>query len=96
MHIESYNFSGTHIFCLREDQLEDILVQLNQMISFLSGSCRIPDNDSDSYVILDFEKNSLKISGQLGGSYSDNFMCFTFLADQTAAQLLADALCNLM
>ena len=90
--VKSYGFSGTHNFCIRKDNLQERVNELKKMSNSLVGICKIEDADSDAHIHLLFEGRNLKITGQLGGSYEDNFMKFSFLADQTVTELFADVL----
>lgn len=90
--IKSYGFCGTHDFCIHTEELEEYIQCLRHMNDSLSGECKIIDVDSDAYILLGFEGKKLNVSGQLGGSYEDNFMKFSFCADQTLIMLLLDAL----
>jgi len=90
--VKSYGFSGVQNFCIRKDNLQERIKELIMMSDSLSGECKIEDTDSDSYIYLLFEGRGLKVTGQLGGSYNDNFIKFSFLADQTLAQLFAASL----
>ncbi len=90
--VKSYGFSGSHEFCMRNEQIKENISNLKTLDDTLLGQCRIADIDSDAYISLEFENRDLKVYGQLGGSYNDNCMKFSFLADQTLIKLLIDAL----
>lgn len=90
--VKSYDFSGKYNFCLREELIKNYILNLKNMNKSLKGFLRIEDNDSDSFLHLEIVGNKFNISGQLGGSYNDNFMKFAFSADQTIIKLLIETL----
>jgi len=92
VHVKSYEFSGSTHSCLHKEQVSKIVSTLNEMHRSLSGKCTISDYDSDSYITLEFSNSELKISGQIGSSFHENMMIFSFAADQTAVRLLAECL----
>ncbi|MCU0402444.1 MAG: hypothetical protein MUE75_15810 [Algoriphagus sp.] len=80
----SDGFSGTSYFCVRRDQLEKLCHDLKKMYMTLSDSVMLEDNDSDGFV--QFEMNStghLYVSGQIGGTHSEQLVRFKFQTDQT-------------
>jgi len=90
--VKSYGFTGEYNFCMQKEQMMNTISNLKELYDSLFGSCRLIDADSDSHICIEFENKNLKISGQLGGSYEDNFMKFSFLADQTLIKLLMNTL----
>lgn len=92
--VKSYGFVGSHEFCIRNDQVNDYILILKKMDSNLAGECKICDEDSDSFLSLIFKEKQLKISGQFGGSYEENFLRFSFMVDQTIIGKFIKALLN--
>jgi len=89
--VKSDGFSGNSHFCVRRDEIELLCNELEKLHSTLSGTCRISDNDSDSFVEFNiFENGSLQVSGQVGGSYNDHFVKFKFITDQTCIPQFVD------
>jgi hypothetical protein len=87
--VSSEGFCGNSHFCVRRDQIEQLIDQLDDLYSKLSGSAILEDNDSNSFIGFSIELNgSLKIQGQLGGSYEDHFIKFKFSTDQTCLPTL--------
>jgi len=49
-----------------------------------SGTYQINDYDSDDYILIECLKlGHISISGQVGGSHSEEFLRYKFLTDQT-------------
>ena len=90
--IRSYGFTGLHEFCMRNEQIRDIILTLKLLSESFDGLCKLGDIDSNAYICLEFENRSLKVYGQLGGDYEENYMKFSFLADQTLIKLLMNKL----
>lgn len=85
LHITSGDFRGvTKGFCVRKDQIKEVVETLESVNSNIACDVKLTDNDSDSYIR--FFKNSkakLGISGQVGASYEENYMCFRFESELT-------------
>lgn len=90
--VKSYEFYGKYNFCMHISKIYEYIERLNFMNQSFSGECKIMDSDSNSFICLMFEEQVLKVTGQLGGSYEDNFMKFSFLTDQTLIKLFIEAL----
>lgn len=83
--VKSGAFSGSSSFCLSEIMLKDAVTSLNKLYENLSGTYQINDYDSDDYVFFEFlNLGHVLVSGQLGGSYNPQHLCFQFISDQTA------------
>lgn len=90
--VKSYGFSGAHNFCMLRDDIQEQIDNLTAMSNSLSGTCKITDCESYSYIRLQFEGKELKITGKLGMFNDDNSLKFGFFADQTVLKLLANVL----
>lgn len=85
----SKNFSGMSHFCIRVDQIKQLCTDLSSIHLTLSGNTKLEDNDSDSFIEFNAEKNGhLLVSGQVGGSHEDHFVRFKFYTDQTCIPAL--------
>ena len=57
---------------------------MNAIYERLCGEYMLTDYDSDDYVLFKFQRlGHLVIAGQLGGSYSEQFLKFKINSDQT-------------
>ena len=75
VYIMSGDFSGCSNFCTSA---------LDMLHERLYGEYTLTDYDSDDYILFQFQKyGHLKISGQVGGSQSDQFLKFSLYSDQT-------------
>jgi hypothetical protein len=80
----SERFGGTSHFCVTRDEIEVLCLELLAMHSSLKGKTRINDNDSDAHVEFKIDSGGwLFVSGQIGGSYEDHLVKFTFRTNQT-------------
>jgi len=78
------DFSGQFVYCIEENNLNDYIQSLEQLDKSEQGEFRFSDMDSDSFIY--FEKTKLghmKISGQLGMKFRNNYLIFEMDADQT-------------
>ena len=78
------DFSGKFAFCMEESDLNDYVNSLEELDRAEQGGFRFSDMDSDSFIL--FEKTKLghmKISGQLGMAFRNNYLVFEMDADQT-------------
>ena len=90
--VRSYGFTGEYNFCIHHEQIRDSILSLKLLDNSFEGLCNLADIDSNAYICLEFENKELKVYGQLGGDYEENYMKFGFLADQTLVKLLMDKL----
>ena len=82
--VKSGNFSGCSDFCVSEVTLQETVESLNAIYERLCGEYMLTDYDSDDYVLFKFQRlGHLVIAGQLGGSYSEQFLKFKINSDQT-------------
>jgi len=88
VYVKSYQFTGSYNFCLHIDKIQSAIQTLRTQYDNLEGACKIADDDSDAFICLEFCEGELKISGQLGGSYEENCLKFSFSSDQTVIKLL--------
>lgn len=79
--VDSYGFCGSYNFCIHDNDMTRILLELQELNDRNRKLCRISDCDSDAYLCLEIKCKNIKVSGQLGGSYEDNFIKFGFSAD---------------
>ena len=78
------DFSGQFAYCIEDNNLKDYISSLEELDELEKGEFRFSDMDSDSYVY--FEKTMyghMKISGQLGFTFRNNYLMFDMEADQT-------------
>lgn len=78
------DFSGQFAYCIEDNNLKDYISSLEELNKLEKGEFRFSDMDSDSYVY--FEKTMyghMKISGQLGFTFRNNYLMFDMEADQT-------------
>ncbi len=82
-------YSGTSHFCVRRDQIEKMCSDLKIMKQSISGNTTLEDNDSDATINFQMKSNGqVVVYGQLGGSYEDNYLKFSFQTDQTCIEPL--------
>ena len=78
------DFSGQFAYCIEDSNLKDYISSLEELDKSEQGEFRFSDMDSDSFIC--FEKTKLghmKISGQLGMTFRNNYLTFEMDADQT-------------
>ena len=79
----SRGFSGNAHFCIAKDQLGTAIKKLYVIYDQLEGTCTLYDNDCDDYVTVTAQNyGKIVISGQLGGSDTDQFLKFELITDQ--------------
>jgi hypothetical protein len=84
LYVISAGFSGCSHFCVRIDELEHFTRKLMKIYGSRSGSAKLNDNDSNSFLSFEMaETGHLIVSGQVGGSHEDHYMTFKFHTDQT-------------
>ena len=90
-------FSGTAHFCVRKDEIEKLCAELKLILTSLSGTSKLNDNDSDAFIEFGINtENQVSILGQIGGSHEDNFMQYKFMADIIAINAFINDLNNLL
>lgn len=78
------DFSGQFAYCIDDDNLADYTQSLEQLDKIEQGELRFSDMDSDSFVYFEKTKfGHIKISGQLGMKFRNNYLIFEMEADQT-------------
>ena len=91
--VVSDGFSGVTNFCLLDNTLQYTIETLMQCCSSLSGTCSIRDCDSDDYINVEMLKlGKMRVCGQVGGSYNNQFLRFEFLSDQTVLKQMINEL----
>ena len=84
IYVQSGNFSGESNFCMPKKILTEAIVSLSNVHENLKGSYQINDYDSDDYILFKMLKlGHMEITGQVGGSYNDQFLRYQFECDQT-------------
>lgn len=82
--VNSGNFSGESNFCVSSEKIKEFVNQMKKVHENLCGKCVLNDTESDDYVIFDYLKfGKVKVNGQVGGSFNDQFLRFSFVTDQT-------------
>ena len=91
--INSDCFSGKSNFCLPISAIYQATESLCLITQALSGEYTIFDYDSDDFFQIIFKKyGHLSISGQLGGSYNNNYLVYCFETDQTMLYEIIESL----
>lgn len=97
VYVHSGGFSGISNFCLSERSLKDAIISLNKLCESLSGMYQINDCDSNDYILFEFLKlGHIKITGQLGGNYNPQYLCFQFISDQTVLQAVISTFSDML
>ena len=91
---ENSHFKGFDRFTLFDKWYADFLNGLHDAVQFSDGYLRLNDvgADTDGYIDFAVSPRGITVSGQLGASYSDFRLNFSFQADQTMLQLLESCL----
>ena len=87
------DFSGQFCYCIEDENLADYVQYLKQLDESEQGEFKFDDMDSDSFI--HFEKTKvghIKISGQLGMTFRNNYLIFEMDADQTVITNLIERL----
>ena len=87
------DFSGQFCYCIEDENLADYVQYLKQLDESEQGEFKFADMDSDSFI--HFEKTKvgyIKISGQLGMTFRNNYLIFEMDADQTVITNLIERL----
>lgn len=90
--IKSNLFSGRNIFSLSKENLIQYIKSLEKLLLELDGELKIEDLDSDDFINIKFidKIGHIKVQGQLGGSFNEQYVIFCFYSDQTFLQNLSD------
>ncbi len=82
--VKSGDFSGASTFCLPGDDIISAINQLSEINCKIEGNCTLKDTESDDYIKFVFEKfDHVNVSGKIGGVTPDNYLNYSFKADQT-------------
>ena len=81
--IKNFEFTGERNFCINQIELEKFLKQLEKIYNEMSGCVEFRDIESDSFLAFEFKGDQVKVNGQLGGSWEENYLVFSFFVDQT-------------
>ena len=81
--IQSRSLQGEHAFNFCKDSILSIIEQLDKMHINLAGSVKIEDYIDAELVLEMIDSGHLLIHGQIGGTYTDNYLRFKFESDQT-------------
>lgn len=80
----SGSYSGASSFCISESLLKDAISSLRTLYDELQGTYQMNDYDSDDFILFEFRSlGHVEIAGQVGGSFSDQYLRYRFLTDQT-------------
>jgi len=89
VHVKSGKFSGMSNFCIAESVLKDAILYLSEMYDSLKGMYRMNDYDSDDFMLFEFLNHGrMRISGQIGGSHSKQYLKYQFVTDQTVLGII--------
>ena len=87
--VKSSGFGGCSNFCISLNDIERTNKELRDMYKNLKGTVLINDSDSDSFIKLEAKDlGQLLCVGEIGGSYRDHSVRFSFQADQTILKRL--------
>lgn len=91
---ENSRFKGWDRFTLFEKWYTDFLNGLHDAVQHAEGNLRLNDAgaDTDGYIDFTVSRRGVAVSGQLGSSWSDFRLNFSFRADQTVLKLLESGL----
>lgn len=91
---ENQTFKGFDRFTLFDTYYTDLLEEMEKIWHCLNGRIRLYDMgaDTDGYIDISASNGRLAVSGQLGATFSDFSLKFSFDADQTLLGLLRDCL----
>lgn len=82
--IASGDFKGVSRMELLRNDIEKIILELTSLINNRESVVKINDYESDSFLsLLTDSLGQVEVSGQVGGSYEDQYMKFKFQTDQT-------------
>lgn len=93
--VNSYN--GQSHFCVRKDQLKQLVNELSKLNSNPLVNAKLEDNDSDAY--LNFKGNSVNsvlIEGQVGGTHEECFLKFAFETNHENIKSFSEQLSSLL
>jgi len=87
-------FKGQDTFTFFDHLYIELLDLIKETYRSMNGSFQIYDmvSETDGYIDFKMEKGKLHIEGQLGGSFRNHYMCFSFDADQTLLEPLIRAI----
>ena len=86
-------FSGRSVFCMTQASISSAIAALSFLNRELSGEYTVYDGDSNDYIRICFKKyGRLQISGQLGGSYNEEYLVSSFESDQTGLTALIESM----
>lgn len=94
--VKTEKTSGYHAFLLPPTEVEKYIDTLKVMYNNLAGNLHICDDDSDSFILLNSNRDKWFLEGQLGSSWEGNMMMFRIPVDQTVIMLLLDFLQNIV
>ena len=94
--VKTAKISGYHAFFLPPTVIEKHIDTLKVMYNNLAGNLHICDDDSDSFILLNSNRDKWFLEGQLGSSWEGNMMMFRIPVDQTVIMLLLDFLQNIV
>lgn len=85
--IKTKNYWGRGEFCIPTQNILEHIQSLTLIINSLNGNYKISDMDSDAHLSFDMKLyGKLTVSGQIGGTHTNNCLIFEFEADQTLLQ----------
>lgn len=95
--VQSGEFAGSSTWCISKSILESNIETLKRCYNNLAGCSEIKDMESDDYIIFRLEKaGHMTIAGQIGGSFNDQFLKYTFDSDQTYLKIFIDNLSQMI
>jgi hypothetical protein len=95
--VVSGGFSGASGFCLPVDSLRDAVSSLSRIDHDLSGSYQIDDCESDDFILLEYlSQGHLRVSGQVGGSFNNQYLRYEFDTEQTAMNAVVASLRSML
>ncbi len=90
IYAKSDEYCGAHPFCMSNQEIMTVLDALRNADDKLYGQIKLADNDSESFLLINVERQSVIVEGQIGICFGDNFLRFKQRLDQTVLRLLYD------
>lgn len=91
---DNTTLQGSYDFCFNNITISNFIDSLTKMYNTFKGSAFIQDSDSNSFLKFEFldRVGHIKLNGQLGGNYTENYVVFSMYLDQTIIPLIIEKL----
>lgn len=94
--VKTHEFSGAHPFCMTNEDIKSVLLDLKEADKTLSGEIKLTDNESESFILFSISNSKVAVNGELGFCSGDNFLKFVQRLDQTVIRSLYNCLCEFL